>query len=507
MTATISDPEATPAPQGPEHEVDTADLAGVTLELRALLTRYTEELDSVTNAPMVSWVTPGKPWLPHWLAVPAPRYFVSAIFTRYLYRCADALKSGVMRRNVVSGTADEQNDDLKLLKHFEESLPRKLRLGFNLPVGLLVVLSVAYVLAWWCQAGYRNLLGDLMAAAISVNRSAVFAAFDNADRLAKLQGSLEPYFFAGAAMIVAWSAVAAIVPLLPAVYVVKRKRARITELEEPAFAALGARVVHEVELDLIFRLLLIPAVALLGVAAVTQAVTANSINIRIASGVIAAISVALTILAAIELGACYRERRHKTARCRSLATKVSFAIVAAVSTCLFVILPIWLRIDNHDKNVWDQQVAKQAPVPGDKDHTRGWLTDQLSFLVTDIQQNAQCIEPHGILIDHAQYLQFDLEVWSDVDQFANQATAYALALPHWSVRDRRGKSTGSLYMHAQCGHGTAAIVQPIVPGTHSITAVVVSAPRDATCLELDIPSYRGVWRWPILPATGGCKFD
>ena len=99
-----------------------------------------------------------------------------------------------------------------------------------------------------------------------------------------------------------------------------------------------------------------------------------------------------------------------------------------------------------------------------------------------------------------QYLRFDLEVWSDVDEFANAATAHALALPHWSVRDSQGKSTGNLYMHAKCGHGTDVIAEPTVPGSHTSTAVVVSAPKDAACLQLDVPSYHGVWIWPIPPA-------
>src|SRR5258708_14341341 len=93
---------------------NTAELLGVTPELRTQLAGYADALDRVNNAPMVSWVEPGKPWLPHWLAFPASRYFVSAIFTRYLYRCADALKSGVMRRDVVSGAPGEHNGDLEM---------------------------------------------------------------------------------------------------------------------------------------------------------------------------------------------------------------------------------------------------------------------------------------------------------------------------------------------------------------------------------------------------------
>ena len=49
MTTTISDPEATPATRAPQQQVDIADLVGVTPELRALLTGYSDALDSVTN--------------------------------------------------------------------------------------------------------------------------------------------------------------------------------------------------------------------------------------------------------------------------------------------------------------------------------------------------------------------------------------------------------------------------------------------------------------------------
>lgn len=496
MTTTY-DAIAAPTPTPTGRTAATRDLSGVTPELRALLTAYSRAVDEVNDSRAVSLVGSQNRRLPHWLALPTARYFVSAFLLRYLYRCVDGLKSSIMRHAVEANAATENNDDLRMLQNFEESLPPRRRLALLLPVGILLVLSVAYVLAWTCQAGYRDLLGDLMTATLSVNRSAVIAAFSNAHRLAPLRGPLEAYFFAGAAMIVSWSAVAVMVPLLPAFYVVRRKRERLADLEAKAFAAVGARPVNEIELDLVVRLLLILAIALLCIPAATQALTPNSTYIRIGSGVLGAISVALTILAAIELNACYGERRQRTGHCRTSATKISFAVVVLVSVCLFAIISIRQRTQNRENFVWYRDIASLADNGND---ARGWLTNQLSFLVTGIQQNAQCAEPHGILIDQAQYLEFDLEVWSDVDQFANQATAYALALPHWSVEDRQGKPTGSLYMHAKCGHGTAAIVQPIVPGTHSITAVVVSAPKEAVCLRLDIPSYHGVWKWAIPPA-------
>jgi hypothetical protein len=500
MTTTISDPQAGSATRAFEQHVDTADLVGVTPELRALLTRYSDELDSVHSAPVFSWVKPGKPWLPDGLAFPALRYFTSALFVRYLYRSADALKSGVMRRDVVSDNADDGNGDLEVLDRFKQSLPLRLRLALIVPVGLMAVLFIGYLLASWCHAGYRNLLGDLMAAAITVNRTAALAAFGNADRLAAEQHPYEAYFYVGAAMIVAWSSIVAILPLLPAFYVSRRKRAELADAEAKAFAAVGARTVHEIDLDLIVRLLLILATTLLGVIAVTKAVTQS---LTIYNAVIGAVSVVLTFLAVIELRSCYRERRNRIAGCRSVATKVSFAMVAVLSTGLFCGLPSWERKSNVENIVWPRQVAKNPPAPNDKDQTLGWLTNQLFFVVTSIQQNEQCDEPHSLLVKPAQYLRFVLEVWSDVEQFANPSTAHALALPHWSIRDGNGNSTGSLYMHAKCGRGTEAISEPIIPGAHTITDVVVSAPRDASCLQLEVPTYRGVWHWPIPPA-GKC---
>src|ERR1700759_2883462 len=120
MTTTISDLEAAPATRAAQQQVDIAELVGVTPELRALLTAYSDALESVHNAPMVSWVKPEKSWLPHWLAFPALRYFTFALVVRHLYRSADALKSGVMGR-IICGTAEENSGDLKMLEKFEES--------------------------------------------------------------------------------------------------------------------------------------------------------------------------------------------------------------------------------------------------------------------------------------------------------------------------------------------------------------------------------------------------
>ena len=60
-------------------------------------------------------------------------------------------------------------------------------------------------------------------------------------------------------------------------------------------------------------------------------------------------------------------------------------------------------------------------------------------------------------------------------------------------------------MHTKCGRGTEAVAEPVVPGAHTSTSVVVSAPKDAAILQLDIPSYRGVWQWPIPSGDDGTQ--
>jgi hypothetical protein len=512
MTTTY---DATEAPTTPSmnHTADTKELVGVTPELRILLSEYSDALDGINKARLFTGVRFDSGWVPRKLSTfPALRYFASALFVRYLYRSADALKSGVMKC-AVRGSSDENTDDLAMLENFERSLPPRVKLALVLPVISLAVLFFAYVLTWLCHAGYRNLFADLATAAITVNRAAAVAAFTSAHRLATLQHPLEGYFFAGAAMIVTWSAILAILPLLPAFYLVRRKLKELAEVEASGYKAVQALPVYATELDLLVRLLLISAVALLAVAAVTQVLTQRSatdlaVTVSVA---IAVIATALTILAGIELASRYRERHDKGPGCRSVATRVSFATVATLSSGLFFALPLWEAYHNKEFTTWERNVVPTSPHParpGDRDDgARGWLTDQVSFLMTNIKPNTQCPESPGVPMDNQQYLQFDIEMWSDVDQFANQFAAYALTLPHWSVRDSHGNLTGSLYLHAQCSHGTDGISKPISPGTHTFSSVVVSAPKDAVCLQLDVPSYRGRWGWKISPAAQECKPD
>ncbi|UMB70774.1 hypothetical protein [Mycobacterium paraterrae] len=510
MTTTTNGVEA-PATRPMNYTAGTGESAGVTPELRSLLSAYSDALDQINKGRLFTGVSFDSGWVPRKLRTfPALRYFVSALLVRYLYRSADALKAGVMKC-AVRGTSDENTDDLDMLENFERSLPPRLRLTLILPVIPLAVLAFSYLLTLLLHAGYRNLFGDLATAAITVNRAAVVTAFANAHRLAALQYPLEAYYFAGAALIVIWSAILAILPLLPAFYLVRRKLKEMSEVEASGYDAVQALPVYATELDLLVRLLLIPAVALVAIAAAIQAARQRSeselaINVSVAIAVIAS---ALMILAGIELASRYRERHDKGPGCRSVATRVSFATVATLSACLFFALPAWEWQHNNEFTTWKREVAPTTPhpaKPGDNDDgARGWLTDQVSFLITDIQPNAQCHESPRAPIENQQYLRFNIEMWSDVDQFANQFAPYALTLPHWSVRDSHGNLTGSLYLHAQCSPGTDGISKPISPGTHTFSSVVVSAPKDAACLQLDVPNYRGKWGWKIPPMSGDCK--
>ena len=128
--------------------------------------------------------------------------------------------------------------------------------------------------------------------------------------------------------------------------------------------------------------------------------------------------------------------------------------------------------------------------------------EQVHFRVTAIMPDAACHDPYRPLGSGEQFLRFDLEVWSTVDQFVDPEIARGLSLRHWSVESNQGVLEKDLYMYTKCGDGTEAISQPIIPGTHTKTVVVINAPKSAAFLQLDMPTYYGVWRWPIPPLGG-----
>jgi hypothetical protein len=96
-------------------------------------------------------------------------------------------------------------------------------------------------------------------------------------------------------------------------------------------------------------------------------------------------------------------------------------------------------------------------------------------------------------------LRFDLDVWPGVDEFSDPELANALTLSHWGVETKNGHQYKNIYIYTKCGDGTEAISQPIAPGTHTKPVLVISAPKQAAVLQLDIPN-NGVWRWHVPPA-------
>ena len=72
--------------------------------------------------------------------------------------------------------------------------------------------------------------------------------------------------------------------------------------------------------------------------------------------------------------------------------------------------------------------------------------------------------------------------------------AYALSLSSWGVICTDGILDQDLEIHTQCGDGSAAISTAIIPGTHTKTTVVVTAPTPAAFLRLDNPGLGG-WQW------------
>ena len=246
----------------PDHE--RPEVSGGTEQLRALLVGYAGALETINDAPAILWTKLEGPRLLRWLRVPAPRRLVRILLVRHLSRCVSALKCSVARRAALGDDAAGPKRDLEMLEQFEQSLPPKLRLALIWPVGLLGVLLVAVILANYFGAAYSKLLGDLATAAVNLDRTAAMVAVERAHRRAIVSGVPEEGLYAAAAAVVAWSAMLVIVLLLPAFAAKRQLLAPLAGPEARGFAALDARPVHDVQLDLIAYLLLLPAVALLG---------------------------------------------------------------------------------------------------------------------------------------------------------------------------------------------------------------------------------------------------
>lgn len=471
----------------PALDNERPEVSGGTEQLRALLVGCAGALETINDAPAILWTKLEGPRLLRWLRVPAPRGLVRTLLVRHLSRCVSALKCGVAGRVALGDDAAGPKRDLEMLERFEQSLPTRLRLAVIWPLGLLGVLLVAFGLANFSGLGFRKLLGDLTTAAVNLNRTAAIAAFQSAHRYALVNHMPQAKFFAEAAMIVAWSAALVIAPLLPAFAAKRQLLAPLAGLEARGFAALGARTVHDVQLDLIAYLLLLPAVALLGIFAILVDFGTPTVNAY--SRAFGAFLIALTILAGVGLLARYAERRAGAQRRHGRITRLSLRLVSVLSLG-FLVAVMGFGHEKFGPDVYPKQVRQHA-----------WF-EEVNFMVTAIMPNAACHDPYRPLRPGEQFLRFDLEVWSTVDQFVDPAIASGLSLRHWSVESNQGDLEKDLYMYTKCGDGTEAISQPIIPGTHTKTVVVINAPKSAMFLQLERPTYYGVWVWSIPPAGG-----
>jgi hypothetical protein len=470
----------------PDLTRDSAEVSRGTDELRALLVGYAGALETINDAPTIPWTKLERFRLLRWLRVLAPRGLVRTLLVRHLSRCVSALKCSVVRRVALGDDAAGPKSDLEMLERFEQSLPTRLRLALIWPLGLLGVLLVAYSLANFFKAGYSTLLGDLTTAAVNLNRTAAIAAFVSAHRRAQVSGP-EAGLYAGSAILVTWSAVLVIVALLPAFSVKRQLLARSVGLESRGFATLGARPVHDVELDLIAYFLQLPTVAIFGILAL---LVHEGPAAQLVFWALGGVLVALTVLASLELRARYAARRTGAQRRHGRITRLSLRLVSVLSLGILVALVGYGR-EHTEPKLYLMRVGE-----------RGWF-EGVNFRVTAIEPNAACHDPYRPLKPGLQFLRFDLEVWSTVDQFVDPGIASGLSLRHWSIANSHGVlEKDPLYMYTKCGDGTEAISQPIIPGTHTQTVVVINAPKPAAFLQLDVPTYYGVWRWPIPPPGG-----
>jgi hypothetical protein len=468
----------------PARAPESAQVSGSTDGLRGLLAGYTGVLETIDDAPTMLWHKIERPRLMRWVRVPAPRALVRALVVRHVSRCISALKRSAASRAALADDAPGPQRDLKMLEHFEQSLPTGLRLALVWPLALLGTLLVAYVIAnFVMRAVQSKLLGDLTTAAVDLNRQEAIDAFKNE--------RLPPGSYTLAAMIIAWSVTLVIVPLLPAFSVKRRLLTQLAGLEEHGFAALGARRVYDLELDLVAQLTLVAPVALFGIAMLALPPPVPTVGV---------IQITVAVLACVELRARYGVRRGGTTRGHghlSRLRQLAAWVVSIGRPRLSLVLAWLLSIGWFIFGV--TQAGEEAPLAekkvGEKVGGR-----ELTFTVTAIQQNAACADPYRPLKAGQQFLRFDLDVSSTVDRFGNPEAANALMLRHWGVEGADGALEKDIYMYTKCGDGTEAITQPIVPGTHTKTVVVINAPKRAAFLQLKLPEYGVGWRWPIPPA-------
>lgn len=495
------------------HSEDDQVFSGTT-ELLSLLNSYVRALDEIDSKRRITWWKPCER-MP-WLGLPAVRWFIKMFFVSRVHRCVSALQAGVVRHGGVGFELASKKQDIDVLNQFDQTVPKSVRIHIIWPVALLAALVVANMMAIANGDLYSRLLGELAKASVNLDRTAMIAAFSHSERFAEMNqlgGPTKWMLLVGAAVTVSTAAGILVLPLLPAFGVYRQLRAPLATVEDRAFTAVDAGEVKDIELDLVTGALLIPLTAwptmlfmwaLYSYVRDGRARDGGKFALEMAGIVLTLVLV--TVLAAAELWIRYRERRSPI---QLRSNKVRRILRVFPKTALLLVVANALTLGRGPDLQYEQSDDSELEVASDPAqlHSRGHdeigTIDDISFMVTAIEQNAQCHDPHSGLFEDPQYLRFTLETWSTRNEFADPAEARYLSLNHWSILNSRGDTSYdpsySLYMHASCGRGTEAIAKPLVPGTHTVTDVVVTAPRDAAILQLAAPAGHQPFHWHIPP--------
>lgn len=463
---------------------------------------------------------------PSWLGIPASRWLVQVFFVRHAHRSITALKSAIAQRSGAGVDLEAKKQQIEMLDQFDQSLPRNPKPSQIWPAALLVVLVASLVIATFHGDQQSALLEGLARAAVTLDRNAAIDAIARFSKLNHLH-----WLVAVIAAVVAISAAAGVLLMMlvtPAFKIHRQIRSKLAGVEDRAFTATGARLVEEAQVDLIAWALFIPEIAieppvLLWLAWLLThdpdpyqfwygwsfahdpgASHAWGQEFAFALLCIALVLAILTGVACMELRRRYRDRRRPIQphlkRFRRIYRGIQY-----LSVPLAAAITIW-SITFADRPFFPDTVrlpiaVAEDPPPGTFDYGTVYNGD-INFSVTAIEQHAQCTDPHSPWVDNPQYLRFTVEINSDADTFADPAEAHALTLNHWSVLDKDGNFIwGDFYAHPACSHGIDALLEPLSPGRHTVSDIVVTAPTDdVAMLQVEVPSHPAKWRWTIPPA-------
>lgn len=300
-------------------------------DLRTLLLAYSHVLDAADPLPLFLWARLERPRLLRWLPVPAAGALVRALVVRHVRRRITVLKRVATRRVALAQGGPGPSGDLKMLEHFEQSLPSDLRARIVVPLALLGVLFVAYVLAnFGISTPAGSLLADLTTATFELDRGAAVDAFRTNDLGAG------PYFATIA--IIAWSVTLVILPLLPAFSAARRLLAEASTAEARAFAAVGTRSVHDVQVDLIAEASLILPVAVLGIALplADYAAPAEQRDL-IGSWIVGTLAMLLAVIAAADVWRRYSRRRAGIAYTHGRLMRATLLVTCTLSLLMLAV--------------------------------------------------------------------------------------------------------------------------------------------------------------------------